>query len=700
MTLRDIAQAIKEIQDLAETSPEEAIRKNTELFLEFARQDYAFIVPDAPVTDDRLLKKQFHPFASPAQAEDPRLFLRIFSQEDVAKTFADNNHLPQPVLIDGVELMQLAKFYFLRGVYGYLLNDGLAWAVISLPEFLTACFQEILGDTTLARKEFIQLVEFINQVRRNDFYRLVVGRQSVKNADDPEKLLFLSPTKQANFQNIDFEFELLTMPKLISCANASDNAHIHVRTDRFSIQVSSGMLRAVLHATGNDTNADEFNEAVDFHLSSIALDFCMNDFSEQDKIIARSFQLAELPALDEQIPDEEASDEAKQTQETQNAHFLGKLKFKQSNKEIEESKKNGLRQHLHTKFISRILLGVGIAACFLLFFNYFIATTPQETIEKAIAQGNYTEVLSAYQNAVEKKPAQADMYTAILEEDLNTKLQEYADNKCSAEELRNTIDSYQTIPAMQSKVAIVYQSSSALELSKMAYGKGAKETSIFSKLAAWQDVIQADTGSKALMQEDLETHQSEYKYMAFLEAQQEKPSLALSHLLLLQSYYPQSADITAQIKKTYSSDWQKETFSSGQGQSQESLLDAAISITRVSVQESVSTWDGKINLYISWQNCSGKEIDRVLFTVVPYDRAGKVAYTKEADEDGEYYSTYLATDEGPFSADYVTPKRHYWNAAWYNSSIVSAQITSITVYFSDGSLPVTYDSTQVQKLFS
>ena len=159
MTLKEVAQRIQVSQQQAERDPAGALKKNRDLFLDLIRQDQAFIIPEAVVSQEALEQKLFRPYIAPAQEGDPRLFLRVFSHLDPATVFAEQQGQNQVCEIDGVELVQLAKTYFLRGTYGFLLNDGSAWTAIAFPDLLTEFYKEILGDESLGRPEFISLIQ-------------------------------------------------------------------------------------------------------------------------------------------------------------------------------------------------------------------------------------------------------------------------------------------------------------------------------------------------------------------------------------------------------------------------------------------------------------------------------------------------------------------------------------------------------------
>ena len=190
MTLKEVAQRIQASQGQAEQDPAGALKKNRDLFLDLIRQDQAFIIPEAVVSQEALEQKLFRPYIAPAQEGDPRLFLRVFSHLDLATVFAEQQGHNQVCEIDGVELVQLAKSYFLRGAYGFLLNDGSVWTAIAFPDLLTDFYKEILGDESLGRPEFISLIQFINMVRQNYAYNIQVGRPAVYDVENRTQTRF------------------------------------------------------------------------------------------------------------------------------------------------------------------------------------------------------------------------------------------------------------------------------------------------------------------------------------------------------------------------------------------------------------------------------------------------------------------------------------------------------------------------------
>ena len=107
MTLSEITQKISDIQQLAAMDQEAALSQNKALFIALVQQDEAYLI--------RSPSGQL--FTAPVQEDDPRLFLRVFSHEEAAQSFAEKEPGREVLPIDGVELMQAAKTCFLRGIW-------------------------------------------------------------------------------------------------------------------------------------------------------------------------------------------------------------------------------------------------------------------------------------------------------------------------------------------------------------------------------------------------------------------------------------------------------------------------------------------------------------------------------------------------------------------------------------------------------
>lgn len=77
---------------------------------------------------------------SPIQGSD-RPYLRVFTHQELAAKAGE------PVKINSLELCRLAKYWFLRGVPGLVVNDGAAWFALPLPTVLTLFTQLVMAPT-------------------------------------------------------------------------------------------------------------------------------------------------------------------------------------------------------------------------------------------------------------------------------------------------------------------------------------------------------------------------------------------------------------------------------------------------------------------------------------------------------------------------------------------------------------------------
>lgn len=90
-----------------------------------------------------------------------------------------------------------------------------------------------------------------------------------------------------------------------------------------------------------------------------------------------------------------------------------------------------------------------------------------------------------------------------------------------------------------------------------------------------------------------------------------------------------------------------------------------------------------MDLFLNWRNTSGKEIESVVFLVVPLDASGKELSTLVEGTDGAY-SRYAATAQGPFPPEFQMTDKWVWESAWVNPSIAEVRLDSVSIAYSDG----------------
>lgn len=713
MTLREVVQRIQASQQLAETDPAAALQENRALFLDLLRQDQAYIVPDAEVSQEALDQKLFRPCIAPAQEDDPRLFLRVFSHEEPAAAFAERQGRSQICQIDGVELAQLAKTYFLRGAYGFLLNDGSVWTALSFPDFLTGFYQDILGDPSLARPEFVALIQFINMVRQNYAYHIQAGRLTVQNAEKPLTLRFTDrPDSLWTDDAGEWLYEDCKIDHLIRASKESNGVVLHIRTARIDLKIQPAYLRAALCAAGLDGQNTQLS--LDFHTDAIALDYRMQDFDRERLPLQE--QLAELPRPDEPEPksEPEAPPEPKKKPKepgqmkaklaglfaAATALFHKKKPDPEPDQPAEddaqgpapeggepatelakEKKKFTLSPKLMVKgFALAAFLIVAIA-----FISAVLTPVPRDELEKALESGDYTATVEYYEKCVDRDPGSREELLQLLAADLGTKLAAYAADEIPAKQLAEVINTYSSISAMEDKCSAVYDQAADLEQSKTSYQKGLVETSIIARLRAWQGVIPEDTGSMTAVQTALAENADAYKQMGIEETKSMKTAPAIAALTLLQTYYPGDKEVTDAIleRKLEDSKPGQDIPSSVDGPLDDTVAEANWPVAVGELSAVYNAEAGSYDLYIPWENISGGEIESICFLVTALDANGQPVVSSGYNEDGEpvEYSQYLANmPSGPYEAGYQMPDNGYWQSAFTtDQDIASVRLDSVWV---------------------
>lgn len=167
LTLEKISEMIQTLQAYAssEDMDFDVLRqKNKDLFFSLLQEDsFYFVAANPDCEEAQLHRKSFLPYIAPATQQSKLPYLRIFSDKDTAEAFASSVGLPKKncVPLLAVESVQLAKYWMLRGVYGYMLNDGSVWVSISFQDYLCMIFHELLGRPEMYNEDFAHAVDLL-----------------------------------------------------------------------------------------------------------------------------------------------------------------------------------------------------------------------------------------------------------------------------------------------------------------------------------------------------------------------------------------------------------------------------------------------------------------------------------------------------------------------------------------------------------
>lgn len=109
-------------------------------------------------------------------------------------------------------------------------------------------------------------------------------------------------------------------------------------------------------------------------------------------------------------------------------------------------------------------------------------------------------------------------------------------------------------------------------------------------------------------------------------------------------------------------------------------MDKARSIIRISkvVTDSPNSAGG-IDFHVVWQNTSNKIIKYSRFTVVPYNSVNDAVMCSI-----RHQSEFTGKVTGPINPGEWAGEDRYWECAWYNNTIVRAELKKIEIDYMDG----------------
>lgn len=162
--MTSVDQAVLAIREIAQGGNEEQAFQDTQaLFFQLVRDNVIFIMPSHTLRPDVFAKRAFRPYMAPLEGEQENLYIRIFCDRKLSARFATEHDIDPTCVaeISGIELIQLAKYWFVRGAFGFLLNDGGEWITISLPDFLQVVYDKLIDQPQKYNQEFVDLVGFV-----------------------------------------------------------------------------------------------------------------------------------------------------------------------------------------------------------------------------------------------------------------------------------------------------------------------------------------------------------------------------------------------------------------------------------------------------------------------------------------------------------------------------------------------------------
>lgn len=695
-TIEEIRGKITSLQTLASVDPEAALKGTQTLFFDLLRQDCDFyIIPSEKSNITNLRNKDFRPYIARIQSDDPRTFLRVFTHTELAKQFGTNEVFDLQICpITAIELLQLAKYWFLHGVYGFILNDGDVWTVTSFPEILKTALNLLLREPDLYNEEYVQSILLIHQIRHNSYYHMAIlkGSDSFSfvEADDSTTYVF-----QENVAMKAGVPSAALVPIVLQDFYSITTETVSVQTDSRYI-IKTKILQSALQACGIEpdetplirplTYVDESETlstedgSFDFHsIRDLRLDVAEKE-NERDS--PKTVAIAMIPA--EKAEEENRSQKFIEKSKLLFSQLLNKTRHVfLSIKEL---------KYPHPKIILLVCSAVVLLVVSLLFLE---RSAPLQDFREALSSCDYAEAYTYYCDGKDKETFRESADEVLLVH-IDKLVKQYQMNEVEEVELSANLSQLRQFDSVDQQLTQAQQSISRLHDSKNCYKQGKHAASISQRLKFWSQVIEDDTENFQIVQEDLKKNETFYinKLIKEIETLKDegKKKQALDVLMIAMEVYPgdtifsellDSILLESEVDSTITPN--VDTTVSEQ---------APIRITALSV--SLPDWQSGVDVRLSWKNTSIKTIKIVNFYLEPVDERGKVVTCRKRG-----YSIYCAQDIGPYESGKGSPENRgwIWEDAWYNPNIASVALRKVEIIFDTGEAVTLENASELQTLF-
>ena len=197
-------------------------------------------------------------------------YLRLFSDNEIVQKYIDKNPDVSICEVTAVESAQMAKSAFVKGIYGYILNEGDKWITITLAEYLSIFATRILKEPDMFNQLCADLVTFIGEVRYGNpcrYKAAYLDDGTIVVGDDT--VVIQSEDNPAPEEVPDTQLKEITIQILFSL-NAKN---VLIRTPRGELSVSGSLLHTALKYCGlteDSPSSEDFSTLTDWKLKDVS----------------------------------------------------------------------------------------------------------------------------------------------------------------------------------------------------------------------------------------------------------------------------------------------------------------------------------------------------------------------------------------------------------------------------------------------
>lgn len=660
------------------------------------------------------------PYMAPTTQDRQNFYLRLFSHKEIADAHKTNHPDLDIRELSVLETLQLAKTCFLCGGHGFILNEGDKWIGITLATYLRLFLTRVVNDQGSVQQGCVDLVWFINTLRRNSEYRYTALIRDGEWEGPNDSCLIQVDGPDAEQQDSSCQMQPITAQSLFHVPK--DKVHIAMRGKE--LETSRQMILGVLSYCGYISDPDFvppsgfFNEPAsmdqrpweDWHSQDLSLSFppiepvpvADSDSSEEVQDDGAETAPEAHPNIKERLAPVIASGVALLAGFKEKLSRFGKkneLTGDDNGEEQSESAETLVATVPSTSGTAETVLPqepvatvddvpsrpspkrrglkrgpviLSLAVVVVIFSVVGIIVTQQhhyqETVNQFCAYVDGREYGNAYSlYAKERISTDADAY---LVEHLDTLVLGYANNALSAEELSAAMGALGNFPSMQQNIEVARLTASKLETSKNAYVHGKEAEDVFAKLDFWRQVLELDSVNYAAMQQNIKDNRPDYEESLNTDIEYYSTrirSFAKARYEVLAFWYPDS---------TYLDTW------AGKYESDDSapLNLYPVAVNDVNIRQNPN---GYWYLYIDWKNISVKTIKTICFSTVALDEAGDIVTCTDTQGSWTIFDARDANTYDPGAKS--SGEDYFWTGAFYGSQVAEVKLTAVNVKYSDGS---------------
>lgn len=567
MTMQEINEKLKMIQEAAVTDNEKAMELLRELLIRLLQEDCFYILVDPAVTETQVNENVFLPYRLDVSGYP---YFRVFSSEEAAESFVENSTVkPTVVTLETIPFIRFCKYWLMMGVAGFVLNDGQpAWCAVQFRQVLEVFFCDVFGNPDAIDKDFFLLLALSDHLYNGN--RVGIGEDGTVNPEGEGRC----------FTSDNFPVENLVI--------RMDD--IETTTSRLKT-----MYREVVSLRDDDSGIAE---------TQLSLPATKNyPFESVEPQLT-------LKEADEEIPEKES--------EPQNEK---KPLFKKPS--VPTIPKEKVR-----KYLCRGAAAVLIICICAIFAFVFGQRRDVDTFKSYCDTGSYQEAVQYYKdNDGTLFRKMADKNIPDIYKDVYTR---YMEGALSYEETVATLKILGRLPETETVSDELVKQVNIFETSRIAFEAGKSAADTMSRLSYWKDVAEEDEYRYSAVLSDTDIHAVQYKESMIktvdalsLAGHRGQAKWCLE---LLCYWYPElTQDKDVGIRLLSMSDIEAEAVPvelvalDGSG-----VYTTMNPIEIASIRTKSAGLSDKVDLYIRWANTGAKVIEEVAFFVVPLNEFGEV----------------------------------------------------------------------------